>query len=403
MIRPFGFSGETRLAIVLLSGALLVSMSRLSGLTPHIVDDLDLSASGMAFAVSAERLGGFAVIGVALVVDRRGPYPVMPLGALVAATGLIILSFAGGYASLVAASAVIGLGTATVSATILFAVAAKGCYRFRGTVIGGLGFLMTLDPGGLAAGPAADAFGWRWVAVILGGLALAAAFVLLTFLPRVFPVRQRAASYPKWRPISDDEEGLTWRELRRTPGFWKVVGAVTLVFALGTAVSTIATFSSVLLLYDQSRLGVMWTMNLLLVASTVGALVWGIISDFVPVRRLISSASIVVVLSIPLLWLLDGPLSDLLGVLVLGLGLGATRSLPWVLLADHLGVRFFAIVGIGVSFVGGLAGGLPGSLLSGLTLEAWGAAGAAGLLAAFALVLAAASFRAPRLRSGGAD
>ncbi len=186
-------------------------------------------------------------------------------------------------------------------------------------------------------------------------------------------------------------------------GFWNVVGAVTLVFALGTAVSTIASVSSVLLLYDQSRLGVMWTMNLLLVASTVGALVWGIISDFVPVRRLISSASILVVLSIPLLWLLDGPLSDLLGVLVLGLGLGATRSLPWVLLADHLGVRFFAIVGIGVSFVGGLAGGLPGSLLSGLTLEAWGAAGAAGLLAAFALVLAVASFRAPRLRFGGAD
>ena len=207
-------------------------------------------------------------------------------------------------------------------------------------------------------------------------------------------------SFPTWRPIGDHEDGLTWHELRRTPGFWKVVGAVILVFALGTAVSTTAT---VWLLYDQSRLGVAWTMSPLLVASPLGALVWGIASDFVPVRRLISLASLVVMLSIPLLWLLDGPLSDLLGALVLGLGLGATRSLPWVLLADHVGVRFFAILGIGVSSVGGLAGGLPGSLLSGLTLEAWGAAGAAGLLAAFALVLAAGSFRAPRLRSGGAD
>ena len=83
MIRPFELSGETRLALVLLTAALLVSIGRHSGLMPHIVDDLDLSASAMGFAVIAGRLGGFAVIGVALVVDRFGPYPVMPLGALV--------------------------------------------------------------------------------------------------------------------------------------------------------------------------------------------------------------------------------------------------------------------------------------------------------------------------------
>ena len=402
MIRRFELRGETRLALVLLTAALLVSIGRHSGLMPHIVDDLDLSASAMGFAVIAGRLGGFAVIGVALVVDRFGPYPVMPLGALVTAAGLLVLSFAGGYGSLVTTSAVIGLGTAAVSATILFAVAAKGCYRLRGTVIGSLAFLIKLDPVSLAAGPAADAFGWRWVAVVFAALSLAAALILLTFLPRVFPVRQRAASFLRWRPVADHEDDLTWHELRRTPGFWKVVGAVILVFALGNAVSTTTFVSTLSLLYDQSRLGV-GTMSLLLFAWTLGALFWGIASDFVPVRRLISSASIVVVLSIPLLWLLDGPLLDLLGILILGLGLGATLSLPWVLLADHVGVRFFAIVGIGVSFVGGLAGGLAGSLLSGLTVEVWGAAGAGGLLAAFALVLAAASFRAPQLRFGGAS
>ena len=101
MIRPFELSGETRLALMLLTAALLVSMSRLSGLTPHIADDLDLSVSALAFALFAGSLGGLAVIGVAIVVDTRGPHPVMPLGALVAAAGLLMLSLAGGYGSLV--------------------------------------------------------------------------------------------------------------------------------------------------------------------------------------------------------------------------------------------------------------------------------------------------------------
>ena len=58
MIRPFELRGEARLALVLLTAALLVSIGRDSGLMPHIVDDLDLSAFAMGFAVIAGRLGG---------------------------------------------------------------------------------------------------------------------------------------------------------------------------------------------------------------------------------------------------------------------------------------------------------------------------------------------------------
>ena len=49
--------------------------------------------------------------------------------------------------------------------------------------------------------------------------------------------------------------------------------------------------------------------------------------------------------------------------MAIGLALGATRSLLWVLLADHIGVRFFATVGIAVSSLGGVLGAVSFQLV----------------------------------------
>ncbi len=78
-------NGEARLAIVLLTVALLMSVSRTSVMVSYITNDLDLSAVKMGLVLSAGGLAGLSVVGVAFVVDRRGPHPIMPMGALTAA------------------------------------------------------------------------------------------------------------------------------------------------------------------------------------------------------------------------------------------------------------------------------------------------------------------------------
>jgi len=94
-----------------------------------------------------------------------------------------------------------------------------------------------------------------------------------------------------------------------------------------------------------------------------------------------------------LFWLLPEPVG-LVGVVAIGIVLGATHSLLWVLLADHIGVRFFATVGVAVS---GLAGFLGGVSMASL-LTRGGSELVSGVVVLLAIALAIAAFRAPRLR-----
>ena len=58
-------NGEARLAIVLLTVALLMSVSRTSVMVSYITNDLDLSAVKLGLVLSAGGLAGLSVVGVA--------------------------------------------------------------------------------------------------------------------------------------------------------------------------------------------------------------------------------------------------------------------------------------------------------------------------------------------------
>ncbi len=393
MIRiPRDLKGEVLLGALLLATALLVDGSGFSETATIIAREvLDLGAFRSGLVLTASGVGGFAVVAAAIIVDRRGPYRVMPLGAAVAGAGFLLLAFSGSLWWLMASSVVSGLGMAGVGSVILYALAAKGCYRVRGTVIGMLVLVGGLDLGRRVAEPLADASEWRWVAVGFAALAVAGAALLFTVLPRVFPVRHHPETLPQWRPTAEDERGLTGRELKRLPGFWKVVGMVALVFAVGGALSTTVHFQLYPVYPDLiPGTGLWW------LAPAFGALLWGAASDFVRVRLLVPVASLVALLGILLLWLLEGPPANTLGAVLMGLALGATRSLPWVLLADHVGVRF-ATIAVLVSLVGGILGSLLGGLPAGLALDNFGDVGVAATLTLLALAFAVAGFTTPRL------
>lgn len=120
-------------------------------------------------------------------------------------------------------------------------------------------------------------------------------------------------------------------------------------------------------------------------AGGLGALLWGVASDFVPVRRLLV---ILAVLSLPAagwIWLFDDPKG---GSLLLSLVRGGLISLPWVLMADVLPRRHFAKLALVVILVGWLGSGL-GPVYWGLAQDLWGVGSFFWIVLAEAVVLAA--------------
>ena len=120
------------------------------------------------------------------------------------------------------------------------------------------------------------------------------------------------------------------------------------------------------LVRDAARLE--YEYRLVALAGGTGALLWGIASDFLPVRRLLMALAVVFLLAALSLWLPGGDGTD---VLILALVRGGLINLPWVLMAESLPARHFAKLALAVSWVGSQGGALP-QLYRGLALYVWG-------------------------------
>lgn len=379
--------GEVLLGTVILATALLVNggvLNQIRAVSSDVLGPTSPATLGL-FLGSVGLAASLAGVAAAIVVDRRGPRWLMPLGALLAGVGFILLALAGSLWWLILASVVTSLGMAGVG--VLYAVLLKGCYRIRGTVIGILVFGTSL--GRTIASPLFDTLDPRANALVLAGLALVGAVFLFRMLPRVYPVLQHPDTIPMWRPTPEDERDLTGRGLMRLPGFWKVTGILTLVFALSTALSNHLRWWTLVEFHGDSQ-GIPY---LLSVATAFGALFWGIASDYFRARFLIAAASLMAAVALGLFWLLTEQ-PGMVGFTAIGLTMGATGSLLWVLLADHVGVRFVATVGVAVAAPAGFLGGLSLPLL----LHRGGSEAGARVMVVLAIALAIAAFRAPRLR-----
>ena len=104
---------------------------------------------------------------------------------------------------------------------------------------------------------------------------------------------------------------------------------------------------------DAARLE--YEYRLVALAGGTGALLWGIASDFLPVRWLLMALTVVFLLAALSLWLPGGDGTD---VLILALVRGGLISLPWVLMAESLPARHFAKLALAVSWVGSQGGAL---------------------------------------------
>lgn len=113
-------------------------------------------------------------------------------------------------------------------------------------------------------------------------------------------------------------------------------------------------------------------------AGGIGALAWGVASDFLPVRWLLIALAVLTLPAAAWVGMIDDPGA---GAYLLLLVRGGLISLPWVLMADLLPKQHFAKFALAMILLGTLGGSL-GPLYWGAVLGVWGA----GLFVCIALI-----------------
>ncbi len=401
MTLPRTFRPSQQVVLIGLLAAVALLLSVGGGLLPATYHALQKnSAAGFALLMALSGLATlFAGIGAAVLIDHGRQRTVLPLGCLVIALAAGLIASGSGMPVLISGALLLGIGRGLVSRTLALALAAKWVYRWRGAAMGLL--LMfplvasgTVGPGGLLLRET----GSQLEAVVTTVAALIAASALYLLLPRGFPSLSQGTVLPFRRPYQD-EAHLNGRGLRALPGFWKTVIVIGLLLGLGNMISAMASFSAINAIdHNSTTRGTVQTVLIVLRMSlALGAVTWGIVADFRPARRLIVVPTAFALLGIPIAYFLDSPQIALFGIVLMGIGLGATSVLPWVLLADHLGARYFATVGTLLYLVAGMVGSGAGGLALWVTGEFYGALGNSLVLGALTLTFAALVWTAPRV------
>ena len=104
---------------------------------------LDLTSVQYGLRTAAGGLGALFAVTAAIWVDRCSPHGMMAAGAVFLALGPF-LALSDSFELAVTRVFFAGVGGAFVGSVIFYAVAVKGCARFKGTLIGSLGLLFNM-------------------------------------------------------------------------------------------------------------------------------------------------------------------------------------------------------------------------------------------------------------------
>ena len=374
---------DLRLGLLLVVAVLLLEGSSSTDLWSLLATGgMDLSGLQYGLLSATFALGSLSVVGAAFWVDRLPPHGLMAAGALLLALGLVLLNASLGFGLAVVGTFLFGAGGAFTGSLVFYAVAVKGSGRFRGTLIGVLALAFsvrfqdlafTLGWGDWASSDQLTSQAILWWPM---GLVLGAGVLLFLLLPRCFQ-----------GPYGP---GPSLRETLAVPGARGRLAWVATVYLVAAVVLAAGWFH---LRWAGMMVGPVFRGPEFgfvdhALAGGVGALLWGIASDFFPARRLLV---ILAALSLPAVgWglLLEDPEG---GALLLSAVRGGLISLPWVLMASVLSARHFAKLALPVTFIGWFGSGL-GPVYWGSALDFWGVGaffwivlGEAGVLAAVGL------------------
>ena len=378
---------DVRLGLLLVAAVLFLEAGSSTDLWSLLVTgEMDLSDLQYGLLSGAFALGSLSVVGAAIWVDRRPPHGLMAAGTGALFLGLALVTVADGFVMAGSGVFLSGVGGVFTGFLVFYSVAVKGSGRFRGTLIGVLALAFSVRFQDLAF-----AVGWGdwatsdqltsqatlWWPM---GLVLGAGVLLFLLLPRCFQ--------------GPDGLGPSLRETLAVPGAMGRFAWVAAVYLVAEVLLAAGWFH---LRWASTMVGPVFRgpefgfLDHALVGG-VGALLWGIASDFFPVRQLLI---VLAVLSLPAAawgWLMNDPEG---GALLLSLVRGGLISLPWVLMAEVLPVRHFAKLALGVTLVGWFGSGL-GPIYWGPALDFWGVGAFVWIVLTEAGVLVAVAALRPR-------
>ena len=374
---------DLKLGLVLVSAAVLLGVV---GWTTFAFEGYAPLESPGAWLIFPVVFGGLAVIPAAIWVDRQPPHKMMAAGAVVAAIGLSFRVLFSSQALVALGVFVSIVGAAAVGSLVFYAVVVKGSTRYKGTLIGVLVMVFGLFRG--------ERVFREWATdsptLVLGigiALILAGGAILLRLLPRVF-----AYSYGPGPTLLRE---LSVPRVRRA-----VVGA-TAVYSI--AYMVIVTMIMALPLISVAAPSFMSGMDSIWfprqgisISIAISVLIWGIASDFYPVRRLILVASLLLPAVTASLAAIDGFSTSIAGALALGFVRGGLVCLPWILMAELLPPRHFGKIALGITFILGPLAWALGQILLGALADDWAPNARFWSIPVLGIALAFVAMRLPR-------
>ena len=374
---------DVKLGLLLVVAALLLDMGTSGASWAWLVSDhLNSTAMGVGWLGLVVGSGSLFVVLAAICVDRRPPHGMMAAGAGVLAIGLVLVTLSRNFGAAAAGLFLVGAGGAAFHSLVFYAIVVKGYSRFRGTLIGALGLVFGANLGAGALRNLDFGIPIEWFALVL---ALTGGIALYIFLPRWFNGNYSPAP--------------TFGEAIAVPGIragFVSTAAVHLVAAMAFASSSLhlrwvtAAIASAGTAHNAEY-------EALALAGGIGALAWGVASDFVPVRWLLIALAVLSLPAAAWVGMIDDPGA---GAYLLLLVRGGLISLPWVLAAELLPKRHFAKLALAIILLRTLGGSL-GSFYLGGVMFVWGAGAFVWIALIESIVLATVvSFRPADRRTG---
>ncbi len=301
-------------------------------ISTDLIDEFSLSANALGLLTSAYFLG-FATlqIPVGLMLDRIGPRRTNSMLLLVAGSGAVVFSMAGGLGGLLVGRAMIGVGVAACLMssikvfTLWFPLERLPALTGRMMFIGGLGAISATVP----VEAALNVTDWRGLFLTLGVATFVAAAVVFLCVPE--------------RRGGESDETFS-SQIRGTAGvfvsaaFWKVALGTTLFQSFNMAVQGLWAGPWLVDVAALDRQAVAFHLLVLGIATMCGFLFWGLLAARLA-RRGIAPMTVLIVanaLYMGVQCLLVAGASDLALLIWVGWGLfGTSGSLAFAIISQE--------------------------------------------------------------------
>lgn len=350
-----------------------------------------MASTALAFSLRSE-IGGIAAPLVGILIDRIGPQRVMAVGLVVAASGVVGLSFIQNLWQFYVGMIIIACGTSACGGQVGMTSIATWFHARRTAAMsymalgGGFGGVLVVGVAWLV-----QTYGWR-MSLRLMGLIIIVVGMLATMNVRARPkdhpqpmdgiggsitLGERQANYD-W--------GIPVRHVFRLKSFMLIsLALIANQFAIVSLVVHQMPYLEKFM--GQSKAAAATSVAMFTVFSMAGRLGFGYLGDRYPKRYVMAATMVLGAVGMVILAVASSYWLALVGILLIGQGFGGSIPVRPAMLADYFGTKYFGAIN-GISALLVTTGGAIGPWVVGYLVDTTGSYRAGWAIAAIAAVIA---------------